>query len=354
MLPNKTNINKDKVKKILIIKLKGIGDVILSTVVLDNLQKDFPDAEIHFLTEPPSLAALEKIPAIKSILLFKKESFLSGLILIFQVFLKRFDLIFDFYSNPRTALITFLSRAKYRAGFPYRGRGYAYNLKGPSVRDKFHAAQLHLEFLKRVGLSFESKELHFGLSEEDKLFSEQFFNDKFVSNDFVVVLSPSGGWQSKKCDPIKFAEIGDEIVKKYNAKILILWGPGDKKEALEISKLMKNKIVLAPLTDIRKMAALIQNCNMIVANDSGPMHIATAVKTPTLSLHGPTNPYLQGPFGDKHEWVRLDELDCIECNLLDCPKNHECFINLPLNRIMEKIAIIISKNKLKPLINETT
>jgi ADP-heptose:LPS heptosyltransferase len=349
MLPNKTNIKKDKVKKILIIKLRGIGDVILSTVVLDNLKKDFPYAEIHFLTEPPSLPALEKIPAIKSILLFKKDKFLSGLFLIFQVFFKRFDLIFDFYSNPRTALITFLSRAKYRAGFPYRGRSYAYNLKGPTVRDKFHAAQLHLEFLKEIGLSFECKDLHFGLSEDDKLFAEQFFKDKFAVGDFVIGLSPSGGWQSKKCDPVKFAEIGDAIINRYNSKILILWGPGDNKEALQISKLMNNKIVLAPLTDIRKMAALIKNCSMIVANDSGPMHIATAVKTPTLSLHGPTNPKLQGPFGEKHEWVRLEELECIECNLLDCPRNHECFIDLPLGRIMDKIEIIVSKNNLKPL-----
>jgi heptosyltransferase III len=350
MSTDKTYIKKEKVQKILIIKLRGIGDVILSTVVLNNLQKDFPSAEIHFLTEPPSLPALEKIPAIKSILLFKKERFLSGLILIFQVFFNRYDLIFDFYANPRTALITFLSRAKYRAGFPYRGRSYAYNLKGPIVRDKFHAAQLHLEFLKEIGLTNSIQELHFGLSDDDNLFAKLFFDDKFSKTDFVVGLSPSGGWQSKKCDPVKFAEIGDAIINKYHAKILILWGPGDNKEALEISKLMKNKIVLAPLTDIRKMAALIKNCNMIVANDSGPMHIATAVKTPTLSLHGPTNPKLQGPFGDKHEWVRLEELECIECNLLDCPKNHECFIDLPITRIMDKMETVITKNNLDRLL----
>lgn len=346
MNSKKTHIDKSKVAKILIIKLRGIGDVILSTVALSNLRKDFPNAELDILTEPPSFSALEKIPLINNILLFKKNAFFGGLILILKVMFKRYDLILDFYSNPRTALVTFFSFARYRAGFPYRGRGYAYNLTGPSARDKFHSAQLHLEFLSEIGLTHNDKELHFGLSDEDRKFASDLFSEKFSDNGFVVGLSPSGGWESKKCDPIKFAEIGDAIITKYNAKILILWGPGDNKEALEISKLMNGKVTLAPLTDIRKMAALIEKCDFIVANDSGPMHISTAVKTPTLSLHDPTNPRWQGPFGDKHEWIRLDELDCIGCNLLDCPINHECFLNLPVQRVIEKIDSLIAKNNL--------
>lgn len=339
-------IKKEKVKKILIIKLRGIGDVILSTVVFDNLRNDFPSAEIHFLTEPPSYPALEKIDFITSILLFKKDSFFNGIGLIFKVMVNRYDLILDFYSNPRTALISFLSFSKYRAGFPYRGRSYAYNLKGPIERDKFHAAQLHLEFLKLINISNIKNTLHFGLSEEDIRFADEYFSQNFSANDFVIGLSPSGGWNSKKCDPIKFAEIGNSVIKNYNAKILVVWGPGDKKEADEIIHLMNHNVFLAPITDIRKMAALIKKCKALIANDSGPMHISTAVKTPTLALHGPTNPNLQGPFGESHEWIRHEKLDCIECNLLDCPKKHECFLELPIESIMNKFEILLRKNNL--------
>lgn len=339
-------IKKEKVKKILIIKLRGIGDVILSTVVFDNLRNDFPSAEIHFLTEPPSYPALEKIDFITSILLFKKDSFFNGIGLIFKVMVNRYDLILDFYSNPRTALISFLSFSKYRAGFPYRGRSYAYNLKGPIERDKFHTAQLHLEFLKLINISNIKNTLHFGLSEEDIRFADEYFSQNFSANDFVIGLSPSGGWNSKKCDPIKFAEIGNSVIKNYNAKILVVWGPGDKKEADEIIHLMNHNVFLAPITDIRKMAALIKKCKALIANDSGPMHISTAVKTPTLALHGPTNPNLQGPFGDSHEWIRHEKLDCIECNLLDCPKKHECFLELPIESIMNKFEILLRKNNL--------
>lgn len=348
------NIEKQRVRKILCIKFRGIGDVVLSTVVFNNLRKDFPDAKIDFLTELPSKAALEKLPFLNEIILFENKSFLSNLKLIYKIRRNNYDLIFDFYSNPRTALLTFLSGARYRAGFPYRGREYAYNLKGPKVRDKYHAAQLHLEFLKLLGLSNDSNELFFGLDKDDLSFADSFFKEKFTESDFVVGLSPSGGWPSKKCDPSKFAEIGDSIVENFSAKILLLWGPGDKDEALEIRKLMKNKIILAPITDLRKMGALIAKCSLIIANDSGPMHIATALRTPVLSIHGPTDPNLQGPFGVQHEWIRLEGLKCIGCNLLECPYKHECFIDLPIDKIIQRVQVLIQKNNIRMSVNEKT
>lgn len=343
-------INKSQIKKILCIKLKGIGDVILSTIVLDNLHRDFPDAKIDFLTEAPSKAALEYLPQLNELILFSKDA--GPINLIRYIRRKKYDLVLDFYSNPRTALLTFLSGSKYRAGFPYRGRKYAYNLFGPPERDKFHAAQLHLEFLNSTGISNNLEQLHFGLNKEDIDFAEKFINDKFPADGLLVGLSPSGGWPSKKCDPDKFAEIGDAVKDIYGAKILLLWGPGDHNEAMEIIKLMKHKVVLAPITDIRKMGALISKCNVLIANDSGPMHISTAVGTPVLSLHGPTSPALQGPFGNKHEYVRLDELSCIECNLLECPRHHECFRDLPIARILHKFNLLLEKNKIPVRVNE--
>jgi lipopolysaccharide heptosyltransferase II len=345
-------IDKENVNKILCIKPRGIGDVILSTVVFDNLLKDFPSAKIDYLTEIPSKPLLEPLKVINEVLVFENEKKLNVISLVNKIRNRKYDLILDFYSNPRTALITFLSRAKYRAGFPYHGRKYAYNLFGPHERNKFHAAQLHLELMKNIGLSYNTGKMYFGLTDNDKLFADEFFNERFSENDFVVGISPSGGWASKRCDPVKFAEISDSLVKKYSAKILILWGPGDEDDALQIKNQMKEKIVFAPITDIRKMGALISRCRILIANDSGPMHIGTALETPVLSLHGPTNPSLQGPFGKMHEWIRLDELDCIGCDLLECPRNHECFLTLPIARIMEKIDFLIKKNNLILSVNE--
>lgn len=345
-------INKNKVRKILIIKLKGIGDVVLSTIVFNNLLKDFPNAKIDFLTEVPSLPVLNNLNFINKILLLKKSSFIDTIKLYLKIFFKRYDLVLDLYSNPRTAFITFLSFAKYRAGFPYRGRKYAYNLFGPIERNKYHSAELHLLLLKSIGLSYDERDLFFGLKEESIKMANDFFNKNFNDDDLIVGLCPSGGWKSKRCDSVKFAEIGDAIAKKYNAKIIILWGKEDLNDAKEIQSLMKLSSTLIPETNINQLAAFLAKCDLVIANDSGPMHIASALKTPVLGLFGPTDPKLQGPFGEQNEWIRLEELDCIGCNLLECPIHHECFKNLSIDKILDKIDILLNKNKLNYLINE--
>lgn len=345
-------IIKEEVQKILIIKLRGIGDVVLSTVVLDNLRKDFPSTQIDFLTEKPSNLFLSTLSQIDNVILFDKRNLFSRAKQIFQIRKKNYDLIFDFYSNPATSLITRFSGAKYKAGFPYGSRKSAYNIWGPEERDKFHAAQLHLEFLKKIGLSSTEKQLYFDSNKDDNPLLINELNQIISKNKLLIGISPSGGWESKKCDPEKFAGIADKLVEKYSSQILILWGPGDYDEAVKINELMVNESNLAPKTDILGMATCIKYCDILIANDSGPMHISTAVGTPVLSLHGPTDPKLQGPFGDKHEWIHKDDLDCIICNLLECPKNHECFLELDNNDILGKVELLLNKNNIKFSLNE--
>ena len=146
-------IKKNEIKRILIIKLRGIGDVILSTVVLDNLKHDFPEAAIDLLADRSCVEAVSQNQYFHNKIIFNRGNTLQRLKQIAAIKKNRYDLVLDFYSNPGTALITFFSGAKYRAGFPYRGRKFAYNLFGPSERNGIHAAQLHLLFLKSIGLS---------------------------------------------------------------------------------------------------------------------------------------------------------------------------------------------------------
>jgi len=339
-------IDNSAIKKILLIKFRGIGDVILSTVVLENLKRNFPNASIDYLTEKPSDQLLNLLDEITNVHLFSEKNLSGRLNLIRKIRKEKYDLIFDFYANPFTAQITFLSGAKYRAGFPYRGRKYAYNLFGPEERGKFHAADLHIEFLKNLGLTVTSSNLKLKIDDESDSFARQFFSASFSKNDFVIGISPSGGWKSKKCDPIKFAEIADASAQKYNAKILIVWGPGDENDTDDIIGTMKSNTIKAPVTNIIQMASLISQCKILIANDSGPMHISTAIGTPTLSLHGPTDPNLQGPYGSKNEWINKSDLHCIICNKLECPYNHECFLELDVDDVIAKVDNLIEKNNI--------
>jgi len=340
------NIDNKEITRILIIKLRGIGDVVLSTIVIRNIKLRFPDARIDFLTEKPGKLALTGIEEINDILLLDRNSFIEKAKLVFHIRKNKYDLILDLFSNPTTAIITFLSGSGLRAGFPYRGRKYAYNLSGPSDREKYHSAELNLKMLEEIKIPVTSKELLFSLSAEEKAFAEEYFYKSGISGKRVIGILPSGGWNSKKCPPDKFAELASAVYNKYDAELLILWGPGDLNDAKEIRSALNVKTHFAPESSIKEMAALTALCDCVIANDSGPMHISAALGIPTLALFGPTNPALQGPYGIKNETAILNELGCIICNHTECPKNKECFRNMPVSLILDKLEKIIKKNNL--------
>ncbi len=95
--------------------------------------------------------------------------------------------------------------------------------------------------------------------------------------------------------------------------------------------------LLAPCTTLREMAALIKLCSVVLANDSGPMHISAAFGIPTLGIFGPTNPIAHGPYSSNSAYINIPDLFCIICNKLECPYNHECMLLLKPEDIIARI-----------------
>jgi lipopolysaccharide heptosyltransferase II len=334
-------IDKSEIKKILCIKPRGIGDILLSTIIIDNIQSAFPGVIIDYLTEPFAKPALENNPNINKILTMEKKEF--PLWVALRIRKEKYDLVIDLWSNPRTAQITFLSGVKYRLGFSYRGRKYAYNIKTVSGRGAYHSAEHNLELIKALDIPIISKRIQFFVSQEDKRFANAFIKEEFNNKDFIVGIIPSGGWESKRCDASKWVEICKAVHDRYNAKFLILWGPDDKTDADYIINNLDGCAKLAPQTNLNQMSALINECGLIIANDSGPMHISAALGKPTLGIFGPTNPVAHGPYSPVSDYVNKEDLFCIICNKLMCPYHHECMLELPADKVLIKIEGIIEK-----------
>ncbi len=332
------HILKEQIHKILCIKPRGIGDIVLSTIVIDNLLNHFPLAKIDYLIEDFAKEALSSNPSINQILTFNKNE--SLLKIVQRVRKEKYDLIFDLWSNPRTAQITFLSAAKYKVGFAYRGRKFAYNIKVDSGRGASHSAEHNLEQLKVIGVPIISKKIHFYIDDTAHSFASQFLQDKIKKN-YLIGIIPSGGWASKRCDKEKWIEICNAILKRFDAAFLILWGKGDEEDASFIYEYFEENAVLAPPTSILQMAGLIQKCSLAIANDSGPMHIAAALKVPTLGIFGPTDPLKHGPYSQNSDYIIKEDLFCIVCNKLVCPYEHECMRLLPVDLVISKLKRLI-------------
>ena len=327
------HFEKNQIKKILCIKPRGIGDIVLSTIILDNLIDHFPEIKIDYLTEDFAVQALENNLRVNKVLSMKKKEF--PFFVANRIRKEKYDMILDLWSNPRSAQISFLSGVQYRVGYNFRGRRYAYNIRVKSETNHRHAAEDNLRFLDAIGVPVKSKTLHYYISKEDNDWAKDFIKNSFRENTYVIGIVPSGGWPSKRCDASKWVEIGKTIKNTFNVQFFILWGPGDEQDANVINENLSPVSILAPETDVKRLSALINNCNAIIANDSGPMHIAAALNIPTLGIFGPTNPVAHRPYSVNSDYVIKGDLHCIICNKLTCPYNHECMKELSVNKVIK-------------------
>ncbi len=334
-------INPSEIKKILCIKPRGIGDIILSTIIFENLTNHFPLAKIDYLTEHFAKPALKYNPLVNKIITMHSKEF--SLKVALRLRKEKYDMVIDLWSNPRSAQITFLSGAKYKVGYAYRGRKYAYNILGTSSKGAVHSAEHNLELLKPLGVKIISKNIHYYIGENDKRFADEYFFNNNLSDKIVFGIIPAGGWDSKRCDKHKWVEICQESARNFNCKFLVLWGPGDEGDANFIKENLKDDCLLAPKSSVNEMAALISKCNVAIANDSGPMHISAALKVPTLGIFGPTNPKAHGPYSPNSDYIIKEDLFCIVCNKLICPYKHECMTELNVSLVIKKLKALLNE-----------
>ena len=336
--------NKSKVNKILVIKPAAIGDVLLSTPVIENLRYYFPNAEINFLTQKYCKEVLTDNPFLTKVLTYDLKYDSTGF-LIKHLSKQKYDLVIDLFGNPRTAIVTYFIDSKYRVGYKFNWRRFAYNIKIDRLKHEAHNIEFNLNSLRRLGLEIISKKPVFILNPVHREFAENFFKENNLKGNKVIGMNPSGSWPTKVWYREKFAELG----KKFsdNFKFLIFWGwEKEKAEAGEIKKIIGENALLIPELNLKYTGALMEKCDVFVTNDTGPMHIAWVLGVNTVAIFGPTNPKLQGPLSGNSAVVRNELLSCLGCNLTrleDCPYEHKCMNELSVNDVYNKILIFLEK-----------
>jgi ADP-heptose:LPS heptosyltransferase len=339
-------LHLENINRILVIKLRAIGDVLLSTPVVQNLHDHFPLAQIDFLTDKFAAEVVIGNPWVSNVLTFDRKND-SSVGMIRQVREKKYDLIIDLFSNPRSAIITRLSGARFRAGFPFRWRKYAYNIIIPPRAGNIHNIDFNLDALRRLDIPVLHFQPYFPLEGWAKQFAAEWFRGENLDGKQVVGLNPSGGWYTKRWGLEHYARLGDLIGQRYGASIIVLWGPGEEDDARFIQQRMKIPAQVIPKTTLSQLGAIIHRCAFIVSNDSGPMHIAASLGIPTLGIFGPTNPLQQGPYGINHRWVRNEELDCLECSLTACPIGNICMTQLEVERVLDAFNLLAAQSEEK-------
>jgi len=329
-----STLDNENIGRILVIKLRAIGDVLLSTPVVQNLNAHFPHASIDFLCDKFAEEVLLGNPWISKVQTFDKRVD-SSVGVIRKIRAEKYDLVIDLFSNPRSAIIAGLSGAKFRVGFPFRWRKYAFNIIIPPRNGNIHNVEFNLDALRRINVPAEYTHPFFPLSDRAVNFAKEWVHGQGLNDRMIIALNPGGGWSTKRWGFDHYARLGDLLTEHHNAAIILLWGPGEEGDAKLVQSKMKSPSYLIPRTSLSELGAIIQRCFFLVSNDSGPMHIAAALNVHTLGIFGPTNPRQQGPYGEGHRWVRNDGLDCLECSLTSCPIGNICMTQLSVDRVIE-------------------
>jgi lipopolysaccharide heptosyltransferase II len=338
-------INFSTVKKLLVIKLRAIGDVVLSTVVLENLRSAFPSAQIDFLTETSSREVVEGNPNVDNVIVYQAKHD-NSIGLIKDIRNRRYDIVFDLFGNPRTAIITLLSGARYRVGYRFTWRQYCYNMVVEPRGGEVHNTEFNLDALGATEVQIVKREIQFPVDAGSERFAEEFLAR--AGSGLTVALNPGGGWYTKRWRIPQYAEVGDAIVKEFGATVLLVWGPGEEEHVRELQSKMSHPSILLPPTSLKQLGSILKRCHLMVTNDSGPMHIAAALGTPVVAIYGPTNPKLQGPVGEGHVIVRNERLTCLNCNLTDCPIGNPCMLELSVGEVLDGVRRALARNKIIP------
>lgn len=335
-----SRIDKSAIQRILVVKPRAIGDVLLSTAVLPNLRKEFRDSRIDFLVESFASPVLEGNPYVDDVLSYdtRKDSSIS---IISRVRKRRYDLVIDLFANPRTAVITWLSGARYRVGFPFKWRRLAYNIIVPPRSGEVHNVEFNLDAIRRIGIGTDSPAPGFYLDEESRKRAAAFLSENKLESGKFIAINIGGGWQIKKWPVDMFVELSATVDTRLHRRVVVLYGPSEEADASRISR--ASGAILAPPTSLKEMGAILRESEALVTNDSGPMHIAAALGVPTLAIFGPTSPGLQGPYGNVSEIVRNEKLDCLECNLTKCPIGNPCMKGLDTTTVFDHLQSLLAR-----------
>lgn len=312
-------------QKILILRPRFLGDLILATGLPGIFRAANPKAQVWFLTESPYASALEGHPHVSGVLALdpaRKGSPFYQLKLYRGIRAAGFDLVLDLFGNMRTALLSFFSGAPERVGFEMRGRSWAYTKLAPPSSDAYpsgrrRVTEAYLDQARALGLSTGSYRTQLKVSEDERTQVRKILERaSFRSGEKLAVLCPGASWPAKQWPLEKFIELGFWL-KKSGVRPLYIFGPKEAELAEEFQDHMDKDWLFINQPNLRGLISFIEAADLLIANDSGPMHVGPAVGTPTLGIFGPGEPEIWFPY-DKPHRAAYAEVPCSHCGLDHC------------------------------------
>lgn len=334
-------------RKILLIRLKGIGDVILSTPLLRALKKSFPGVQVHFLTRPAAAPILRHNPFVDKVWvhpgknepLGRLPGFLKGL------WSEHYDWTLDLAAEPRSAWLTLATGAPLRAGYAFRLRKWAFNYVIPKNQVRKYQAEVNLDILRALGVPDDGNQTQIFLGPEEIEWAQKAWGlPEWKGQRVKVGINPTGTWSSKRWPTGYWRTLIGRIGADWGVKPVLVGGPDDGEILREVGSGLEEKILRMPATTLLQAAAFITGLDLIIGNDGTPQHMAQAFGVKSLTLCGPHWGLGWIKAGDPRHRYLQHFLDCGPCDRNVCPfpatgggahAHQECLWKIPPEKVLQ-------------------
>jgi heptosyltransferase I len=295
---------KINARKICLIRTSALGDTVHALALVNGLRKGYPDAQLTWVLQDLPHAMVKHQKNIDRFITFDRKAGLKSWLKLFgQLRKESFDLVIVPQVSAKASLLTLFVRSKNKLGFDFKrsreGHWLVTNRRIPAGPAR-HVQDLYFEFLDYLEIENYPKEWNFTFTDDERAWQQAFFDHfKRPAIGFVIASSsPDKDWAIEN-----YAKAADYVDKTLNMQPLLIGGPSglEKNRAEAICNLCRNKPALALEKPIRHTLLQIDGCRMIVAPDTGPLHMAVAMDVPTVGLYGFTDPRRCGPYGKYHD-----------------------------------------------------
>lgn len=335
---------KDKIERILVRGTNWIGDAVMSTPALQRLRSSFPQSHITLLATGRTTALFEDSPLCDEVIEYRRreEGVAAVIKTVKTMRARRFDLAVLFQNAFEAALLSYLGGARLRIGFAEQGRGFllTHGLRRSDEHRNRHQVHDYLDIVaecERVCLGSDFKSIDStplpllianAKQKDAALTLLECFGVKFGSRSLIAINAGATNSRAKCWPAERFAALADRLVREMNAQIVLIGAPSELEYADGIISRMETNGVadLTGKTTMIELIGLLDLCDLLVSNDTGPAHIAAALGRPTITIFGPTNEFETAPA--TNEIVRAEGIECARCMLRDCPIDHRCMMRI--------------------------
>jgi lipopolysaccharide heptosyltransferase I len=367
------DLKSSKFRKILLIKLSAVGDVVNTIPVLNALRRRYPSAQIDWLVSSAIAELLRGNPAITNVIEFARDDwskpwtltpFVNYARLASALRANAYDLVLDLHGQLRTGALVLATGAPVRIGFdrprasvwdasprsfPAEARrhawqgaregswlAYTHHIPVPTL--DAHAVDRYLRVGAMLGIDDAPADFSFPIPQAAIAAADALLRARGMTEAPILAMAPGTIWETKHWGTGKFAEVARHFLHKGYAVALI----GSRRERAiceEVARLAPGAVDIAGETTLTELAALIRRSAISVTNDSGPMHLAVALDRPVVSIFGPTDPIWIGPYGRPGAALQAG-VPCSPCllrQLSRCHFGHVCMENVSARTVIERM-----------------